>query len=332
MEKILKIGVIGAGGRTGTMFARELKKIGKVFGIAKEREVDLGQRGKIFVKNERGKEKLEIEWIKDREFPKEFEFDFLFLTVPNPVKNVVKFYFQKIKEKNLKITILFLSQNGIEAAEDAILALEEIFGKKEISIFRISLFNPVDKKVEDEKIVIEYSLPIRMGLAKVSGREDEEKIEKILRKAGFEIYLVSQKERKNMEYSKLFLNLIGIASATHGFSIFEGFSKKEIFKEEILALREYIKVVKKKGGKFLNFPHYPVKTFSLLFYLPFFLLVPFRKKLAQIIEKGRKGKPKDLREIEYYNGAVVKLGKEVNIKVEINAKILKRAKLCLSKE
>jgi len=129
-----------------------------------------------------------------------------------------------------------------------------------------------------------------------------------------------------MEYSKLFLNLIGMPSATYGFSIKEGFLKKEIFKEEILALREYKKVVKLSGGKFLNFPGYPVEILSFLISLPIFLLVFLRNILVEKIEKGRAGKKKDLDEIDYYNGAVLKMANKLKVEVPINSKILERVK------
>jgi ketopantoate reductase len=329
-----KIGIIGAGGKTGAMFAFELQKVGKVFGILKEKEFEQIEKEKVFVKREKETSLLKIPLIKIEEFPKGIDFDFLFLAIRNPVSSAVRYYYQKIKEKNLNPPVLFLSQNGIGAVEEAKIALKEVFGKKakEISIFRISLFNPVDKKISEEKISVAYSLPIRIAISKVSGEKKEKEIFEFFKSANFEVFLIPQKDVFNMEYSKLFLNLIGTACATHSLSILEGFSRKEIFKEEILALREYSRVVKKIGGKFLNFPNYPVSLLNLFFKLPIFLLLPLRKKIAKLIEKEREGKPKDLREIDYYNGIVVKLGEKLGIKAKINKKILKRAKQCLLKE
>jgi len=43
--------------------------------------------------------------------------------------------------------------------------------------------------------------------------------------------------------------------------------------------------------------------------------------LANIISRERQGKLKDLDEIEYYNGAVVKLGKKIGVKTPANEKI-----------
>ncbi len=330
---MLKIGIIGIGGRTGMMFAFELKRESQVFGIGKEREVELIKEKKLLVERNRERNFFEGILIEEKSFSGEIDFDFLFLTVKNPIDQAVKFYYQKIKEKNLKPPALFLSQNGIEAGEKAISILKEIFGKdfKKIPIFRISLFNPVDKKIFDDKIFISYSLPIKFAISKISGPNGFDEILEIFKKSGFEFEVIPKEKSRDMEYSKLFLNLIGMASASHGFSPKEGFSKKEIFKEEILAIREYKRVLKMAGGNFLNFKNYPVKFFSLFFSLPISLLFPFRKIFANLIEKRRKGKPKDLDEVEYYNGAVVKLGQRLGIETPINEKILERAKLCLLK-
>lgn len=310
------------------MFVQELKGVGEVFGIGRKNEIDLIKKGKLFIKRN-GKEILfNTELIEDIYFPNGVFFDILFLTVKNPVGSAIKYYYQKIKQLNLTPPILFLSQNGIEASKDALIILKEIFGKESenIPVFRISLFNPVDKKILGDKNYIIYSSPIRMAISKISGGIEKEKIFEIFQKENFESFFLPSKEAKNMEYSKLFLNLIGMASATYGFSIKEGFSKKEIFKEEIEVLREYKKVIKLKNGKFLNFPHYPVRFLSFLISLPFFLLFSLRNILANLIEKGRTGKPKDLDEIDYYNGAVIKLGKELGIETPINKEIIKRVK------
>jgi hypothetical protein len=163
-----------------------------------------------------------------------------------------------------------------------------------------------------------------MAIAQISGPKIN--VSEIFKSENFEVFFVDRKNAKNMEYSKLFLNLIGMPSATYGLSIKDGFSKKEIFKEEILALREYKRVVRLSGGKFLNFPGYPVKFFSFLISIPISFLSPFREILAEKIEKGRAGKKKDLDEIEYYNGAVLKMAKKLKVKVPINSKILERVK------
>jgi ketopantoate reductase len=327
----MKIGIVGIGGKTGTMFARELKDSGEIFGIGKKEAIEEIKKGKVFVERNGKREKLKCNLIKVEEFPKDFQFDFLFFCIKNPVFDAVKFYYQKIKEKNFSPPALFLPQNGISAGEDAILALREVFGEnsKEIPIFRISLFNAVEKKLEGENVIFSYSLPVRLAISQVSGKKLE--IKKFFEKTKFEVFFVPTKDSKNMEYSKLFLNLIGMVCATENLSIAEGFKKKEVFKKEVLALREYIRAVKLAGGKFLNFPHYPVKFLSFLFKIPIPVLFLISSFLGNLIEKERKGKKKELEEIDYYNGAVVKLAKKVGFEAKVNQEILEKAK-CILKE
>jgi len=330
------IGIVGMG-RTGSMFFQELKDSFEVFGISKKEDIELIKEGKVWIKKNGKEEVLKGNFLFDSEF--DHSFDFLFFTVKNPVGPAISFYFKRIKEKKIKIPAVFLSQNGIEAAEEALSVLKEIFGEKskEIPVFRISLFNPVDREEKNGRIFISYSLPVKMAIAQISGPKID--ISQIFERKNFKVFFIDPKNAKNMEYSKLLLNLIGIPSATHGLSIKEGFSKKEIFKEEILALREYKRVVKLSGGKFLNFPGYPVKFLSFLISLPISFLLPFREILAEKIEEGRRGKKKDLDEIDYYNGAVLKMAKalsafkaplsgakKLKVKVPINSKILERAK------
>jgi hypothetical protein len=311
-------------GRTGSMFFQELKDSFEVFGISKKEDIELIKEGKVWIKKKGKEEVLKGNFLSDEEF--NHSFDFIFFTVKNPVGPAISSYFKKIKEKNLKIPAIFLSQNGIEAGEEATSVLKEIFGERaeEIPVFRISLFNPVDREEKNGKILISYSLPIKMAVAQIFGPKID--VSQIFKRKNFKVFFIDQKNAKNMEYSKLFLNLIGIPSATYGLSIKEGFSKKEIFREEILALREYKKVVRLSKGKFLNFPGYPIKFFSFLISLPIFLLLPFREILAERIEKGRAEKKKELDEIDYYNGAVLKMAKKLKVEVPVNSKILERVK------
>ncbi len=51
----------------------------------------------------------------------------------------------------------------------------------------------------------------------------------------------------------------------------------------------------------------------------------FRKKIAKLITRGRGGKIKgNLDEIDYYNGEIIKLGKELGIEISFNQKIYQK--------
>lgn len=310
------------------MFAYELGKVIDVLGIGKEKEIEMIKGKKLYVKRkEKTLELFEGKIIKDFEFSKEPLPDVIFLATRNPVSPVIKYYYQKIKEKKKKLPTLVLSQNGIAAGEDAQKTLKELFGEnaRKIQIIRVNLFNPVDKKEIENKIYISYSLPIRISFGGISGSEDIQDIADLFKKANFEAKQFSPDEVKNMEFSKLFLNLIGMAAASRGFSVNEGFKDSEIFEEEIESLREYIKVGRASGRNFVNFPHYPVKLLSsLIYHLPISFLLLFRERFGKLISKGRGGKPKDLDEINYYNGAVVSLGKKIKVATPINQKICRR--------
>lgn len=326
----MKIAVIGVGGRTGTMLAFELQKATKVLGVGKE--IAKIQKKEFFIEREGNPLQLfEGKVITDSQFPNNFLPEIIFLTTKNPVGPVVKSYYQRIKKMGFNPPALVLSQNGLAVGEEALSSLEEIFGQKakEIQIIRVSLFNPVEKEIIDGKVYISYFLPICLSFGVFSGPVDTSKIKEIFRKAGIEAQEIPSKNVKNLEFSKLFLNLIGIPSALSRLSIREGFKNPAIFQEEIAALREYIKIVKASRGDFLNLRKIPVKLLAtLIFYLPLPILILFRRQLARLIDKERGGKPKgNLDEIDYYNGQVVKLGKETGILTPINEEILKKASL-----
>jgi len=321
-----KVAVIGVGGRTGTMFAFEFRNSANVLAVGRQREVELVNQRKLFVEK---KEKLiqifEEEVIKDTDFKSKLEPDIIFLTTKNPISFSLEYYFKKCKKK---IPTLIISQNGIAAISDAKKTLKKIFGNEseKIRIVRVALFNPIEEIESENKYYIKYSLPIRIAISKAGGEGDIEDIIEIFERAGFELKEFSLKDAENLEFSKLFLNLIGMASASRRFSVVDGFKNKEIFKEEVRALKEYIRAVELSGGEFLDFPHYPVKLFAdLLNLLPIPLLSVFRTIIGKIISKGRSGKSKDLDEIDYYNGAVIKLGKKTGVKTPVNERIYKRA-------
>ncbi len=312
------------------MFAFEFKRVAEVLGVGKEREIEIINQKKIYIEKNGRQELFEGKVIKDSEFREIFQPDFLLLATKNPVGPAIKFYYSKFKGAE-KIPSLLISQNGFSPFKESEETLREIFGKdfEKVKIVRLILFNPIQRKEIKNKIFISYSLPIKIVLA-AEGIED---LIEIFKKSDFEFDVFSEKETKNLEFSKLFLNLMGMASASRGFSIENGLSNPEIFKEEIEVLKEYVRVVKATDGRFLNFSHYPVKFLAhLLELIPTNLLLFLRPFLAKVISKKREEKEKNLDEIEFYNGAVVKLGKKLGIETPINDGVYKRATQKLKEE
>jgi len=329
-----KISIIGIGGRTGTLFAQKLKNVTEVLGVGREKEIET-MNSKNFLIQKRGfdPEVLDQKIIKDQDFGNYPLPDYIFVATRNPIYPVVKYYYQIVKEKNGKLPVLVLSQNGISAVEEAVSALREVFGGDalKVQIIRLNLFNSVDGVKRGETICMKYFEPVRLVFSSAFGPEDASGLGSIFESAGIEYTEYPRKDARNMEYSKLFLNLIGMAAASYGQSVEKGYQSKEIFKEEVLMMREYIGSVKLANGRFLNFKHYPVGVLSsIINIVPMPMLVLARSVLAKMVSSGRGNKPKDLGEINYYNGGVIKLAQTVGLKTPINVKIYNQAKKLLN--
>jgi len=147
MNKI-KIAIIGIGGRTGTMFAYELKGFANILCVGKEEGIEAIKQNKLFVqKKDKAPELFSVKVIRDTDFNEEINPDIIFIATKNPVAPVIKEYFSKFKEK---IPTLFISQNGVDALPEAKQVLKEVFGKKAESsqIIRCVLFNPIDSEIK----------------------------------------------------------------------------------------------------------------------------------------------------------------------------------------
>jgi len=319
-----KIALVGVGGRTGTLFANELGSAASILGIDRKNAVDKIKDGKVFVLRDEGKPiQLDCVAFPESYFSADTKVDFLFLVTKNPVAPAIRYYYERADRENLPD--LILSQNGFLAADEAHSELEKMFGvnAQKIRIIRVSLFNPVSIEQNGETSLISYFLPIRLAFGIASGPDELDNIREIFKNANIEAYEVAPEDVKNMEFSKLFTNLIGVASSSHGLTIEEGFANENIFAEEIIALREFTSVVKKSGGHFLNFSHYPINFFaSLISILPLPILTIFRPQIVKVVSRGRGGKGKgNIDEIDYYNGAVIKLGERLGIDTLVNKKI-----------
>ena len=325
----MRIVIVGIGGRTGTMFAFELQKVAEVLGIGRTREVKMIQEKRLYVRKDGKPFLFEGKVIQESEFSKDFLPEMIFFAIKNPVGPAIRYYYQKIKDEK-KLPDLILSQNGIVAIREAEKTLRDVLGKRieEVRITRVSLFNPVDIQESNGKFYVDYFSPVRIAFSIEDDSKEKGDIKEVFGRAGIEAEEIPWKKVESMEFSKLFMNLIGMASASKSLSIEKGLEDKETFKEEIMALREYIKVVRRKKGGFLNFRHYPIKLFAFLTdFLPIAILSLFREKLARVITKEREGKLKgNLDEIDYYNGEIIKLGKELGIDTPFNQKIYQKMK------
>jgi len=319
MQKIIYI--IGARGRTGAMFGHELRHAARV--VAIDRGADFGAA-------------IQKDWP-----------DFIWMATRNPVAEAVKFYYRFFSGKE-KVPALILSQNGLSAVNDARIALKEAIGQApstgsgqalstgsgqapstssgqgadKVRIIRVSLCNQVE--VDNSKdLKVKYKLPVRLGFGAINGQSDD--IGQIFADAGFVAQKFSGRGVADMEYSKLMSNLIGMAAAASGLSVGEGYRDKKIFCQEIEMLKEFSAIAKKQGVKFVRLGNYPMGFVALVITLPLRVIMPFRGLIAAILVKKRDNKPKDLSEIDYYNGDVVKLGKKLGIPTPVNEAVMAKA-------
>jgi len=304
-----RVAIIGVGGRTGTMLSFELAKSSDVLGVARRDTMDFLKENELFIDRGNGPVLFKERMIEDTEFSENNYQNIIFLTNKNPISATLKYYYQKC---GLEKPIFVLMQNGIDAINSAEKTLKEIAEPKDIKVVRMVLFNAIDRREN----CLKYSTPIKVALAQALGDKGIDDVYSLLKASGFRVNKFSKKDARNLEFSKLFLNLIGMSSASRGLSISKGFQDKEVFREEIGALKEYVEIVRAAGGRFISFPSYPINFFVLFLSLPMFIIFIFRNKLSSVISKGRGNKPKDLDEIDYYNGAVVSLAKKNELEKE----------------
>lgn len=324
-----RIAVVGVGGRTGTLFAHELRNSAQILGVVRHAQLDSIHDGNVLIARQGSMPtRLDCDAIEEGAFTKETAPDFILLATKNPVAPLVRYYYERVQQENPPD--LILSQNGVVAAEEARTELERIFGSKahKTRIIRVSLFNPVSRERTGDNTVISYFVPIRLAFGVAFGPDEIQDLREIFLKAGLEAEAVASQNVKNMEFSKLFTNLLGVPSSSYGLTIEEGFADKRVFEEEIESLREYVRTVKKSGGKFLNLHHYPTRLYtSLLGSAPGPLLSLFRKQIAKAITKGRGSKEKgNIDEIDYYSGAVVSMGERLGVETPVSRKIYQAMK------
>lgn len=130
-----------------------------------------------------------------------------------------------------------------------------------------------------------------------------------------------------MKWSKMFTNLVSNASsAILGMPPAQIFSHPGLHRLEIMQLKETLAVMKKKNIKVINLPGTPVKALAAVVKsLPLSLSRPILKK-AVAGGRGDKmpsfyidlhsGRP--FSEVDYLNGAVVRVGMETNIPTPAN--------------
>ena len=134
--------IVGIGGRTGSMFAKELGSVSRITGAGLDREIDTIARGGIIVQaGDLPARVLDVFAVRAAGYDQvalQLAPDYIFLTTRNPVGQIVKTYYKPFAGQD-KVPTLIISQNGLSAIGEAKAALSEIFGANadRVGIIRI---------------------------------------------------------------------------------------------------------------------------------------------------------------------------------------------------
>ena len=146
------------------------------------------------------------------------------------------------------------------------------------------------------------------------------------KKAGMIVRRYHDAER--MKWSKLLTNIVSNAtSAILGWPPRRIFQHQAIYRVEVEALRETVRVMRKVGIKPQNLPGVPVSLLSSAIFLPTWMTQAI---LGRIVSRGRGEKLPSFHydigrgrsEITYLNGAVVKTGERIGLPTPTNRFLL----------
>jgi 2-dehydropantoate 2-reductase len=134
-------------------------------------------------------------------------------------------------------------------------------------------------------------------------------------------------EIKGARWTKLLLNVLGNSlDAMTGMSMRMCMKTPELRKIGTLILKEALKVVEKAGIKLAPLPGLPIPAFKFIIKSPLPIssrLLEFRTgkmdTVSSALQSLRRGRPT---EIDYLNGEIVRLGKNMNIATPFNAKVV----------
>lgn len=146
-------------------------------------------------------------------------------------------------------------------------------------------------------------------------------------------------DARSMKWSKMLTNLIANpTSAILDLTAAEVFANRDLYKLEILMLRECLAVMKAQHLEVVDLPGTPVRALAFVAALPFWLSKPV---LARAAGGGRGAKMPSFHidlhsgrgqsEVDYLHGAVVRAGEKVNVAAPVN-KVLTETLLSLTRQ
>jgi 2-dehydropantoate 2-reductase len=148
-----------------------------------------------------------------------------------------------------------------------------------------------------------------------------------LSNTGMQLKLYSDRDR--MKWSKVLVNIVSNASsAITGWPPGKIFAHTELYQMELEALRETVRVMRRKGITPLNLPKVPVSLLGWGIFLPAKLVQPI---LRYAVTSGRGDKLPSFHydigrgrsEVHWLNGAIVREGAQVGVRTPANSVLAK---------
>ncbi len=314
---IESVAVIGAAGQVGEALINEFASHGipNVYGMAKEPHL-VPLRAKysttLFSSS--------IEGIISNE-P-----ELIILATPNPSDEIlVQTAFQIAVRGYKKAPTILLLQNGVDVVPKALKAI----GSLNINIIRGSLFSPFTR---DETGDLSYNRnKIKLSLAQVKG-QNVRSVEGFFHAAGFKTEVCINYQE--MEWTKLFLNAIGTTGTITGLTLAETFADERLFRLEVRAIRDRLKIMHAAGFPVRNFVNLgiPAGFIDLGFsHIPEPILQKTRQVIGNIIGRERNNIPSStsrrisqgkITEAEFYHSPFIALGAKHDLANPIDQAIL----------
>lgn len=221
---------------------------------------------------------------------------------------------QQLKEIPVPFRAIACLQNGVENEDKFAQAFPEV------DIIGASIVSAVSK-LDDTSVRVEKNRGI--GICGQGGVHDQ--LFNSLQNAGLRPKEYS--DLRSMKWSKMISNLFSnAASGILDMTPYEVYTHKELFRIEKAQIMEAVAVMRRMGLRIMNLPGLPLKILLwLIRFLPDPLLQPL---LVKLIAEGRgekmpsfyieKMKGSARSEVNYLNGAIVRMGEKFGISTPVN--------------
>lgn len=307
----MNIAIIGAGA-IGSIVAAYLTKAGQdVTLIGRAGQVEAIQNDGLKVKGVRGVEIIQVKIL-----PRlDKEYDLVIFTVKTQdIEAAVS-----ANMEFLKRSLILSSQNGVQAdhhlkkyfPQENIFSSIVMFGSTYVRPGEVTFnfegdwiigrpFEPVDDKVKEIAPVLKAAFPI-----------------------------VISEDIVGMKWLKLFVNLNNCIPALIGKSMQETFSDMDLCRFSIMLLKEGVDIVQKAGINLVSLPQFPVERINGLVNMPIEQASGIMNKTLTALSKEplygsilQSIMRKRTSEIDYINGEVVRLAKQLQVEAPLNSKVV----------